>query len=157
MTRAGKTPSAKNSGTRSLTTKARAVVETCTARSVRNVARRVIQLYDEHLEPHGFSLPQFSLLMLIAGARDDTLAAIAEAAGLDPSTLTRNLQGLEKLGLVEIAAVEADQRKRSVWLTETGARRVEAAIPAWEAAQAAVEEKLGAGFHALVRKAEKAL
>lgn len=156
MSRPSKTSSAKNSG-KTLTAKAREIADTCTARSIRNVARSVIHLYDQHLEPHGFSLPQFSLLMHIAGAKDDTLAAVAEAAGLDPSTLTRNLQGLEKLGLVEIATVETDQRKRSVWLTETGARRLEAAVPAWEAAQADVEERLGSTFRAAVRKAEKTL
>lgn len=156
MSRSIKPPSGKISS-KSLTSKAREIAADCTARSVRNVARRVIQLYDQHLAPHDFTLPQFSLLMHIAGAKDDTLAAIADTAGLDPSTLTRNLQGLEKLGLVEIATVEADQRRRSVWLTETGARRLEAAIPAWEAAQADVEEKLGPSFHAAVRKAEKAL
>ena len=43
--------------------------------------------------------------------------------GLDPSTLSRNLQVLEREGLVEMAADAANSRRRAVWLTEEGARR----------------------------------
>jgi DNA-binding MarR family transcriptional regulator len=50
--------------------------------------------------------------------------------------LSRNLRGLESDGLVEIAIVENDLRRRAVWLTETGARRLEKAIPVWRAASA---------------------
>jgi DNA-binding MarR family transcriptional regulator len=41
---------------------------------------------------------------------------------------------LEADGLIEIAIVEADLRRRAVWLTEAGARRLEAAIPIWRRA-----------------------
>src|SRR5271165_5564903 len=61
----------------------------------------------------------------------DTLGALAERLGLDQSSLSRNLHGLERDGLVESAAVERDQRRRAVWLTEKGARRLEAAMPVW--------------------------
>jgi DNA-binding MarR family transcriptional regulator len=56
--------------------------------------------------------------------------------GLDQSTLSRNLRGLEGEGLVEIAIVESDLRRRAVWLTEKGARRLEQAIPLWRDANA---------------------
>jgi DNA-binding MarR family transcriptional regulator len=65
---------------------------------------------------------------------DDTLGALASRAGLEQSTLSRNLRTLEAGGLIEIASVEADLRRRAVWLTETGARRLEAAIPIWRRA-----------------------
>jgi DNA-binding MarR family transcriptional regulator len=71
-----------------------------------------------------------------AAASDDTIGALANRTGLDQSTLSRNLRGLESEGLVEIAIVENDLRRRAVWLTETGARRLEKAIPVWRAASA---------------------
>lgn len=86
----------------------------------------------------GLTIAQFGLLTHIAAAGDDTLGALAERAGLDQSTLSRNLRGLEQAGLVEIAAVEKDLRRRAVWLTELGARRLEAAMPAWRRAQEAL-------------------
>ena len=45
---------------------------------------------------------------------------------------------LERAGLVEIAIVEKDLRRRAVWLTERGARQLAAALPAWRRAQAAL-------------------
>jgi DNA-binding MarR family transcriptional regulator len=67
----------------------------------------------------------------IAAASDDTIAALVARTGLDQSTLSRNLRALEGEGLVEIAIVETDLRRRAVWLTEKGARRLEQAIPLW--------------------------
>lgn len=165
MTRDRKAPAAKAIGKSAprrapaadLTTRARALTGSCLARAARNLARRTTQIYDRHLAPHDFTLPQFAMLMMIAAAKDDTLGALAIEAGLDPSTLTRNLQGLEKLGLVEIASIDEDQRRRAVWLTETGARRVSAAIPTWEAAQAEIVERLGTRFTGELMKASLSL
>ena len=63
----------------------------------------------------------------IAAALDDTLGVLAQRTGLKQSSLSRSLRRLEAEGLIEIAVVEADLRRRTVWLTETGARRLEAA------------------------------
>jgi DNA-binding MarR family transcriptional regulator len=90
----------------------------------------------------GLSVAQLGLMAQIAIASDDTLGALAERSGLDQSTLSRNLRILESEGLIEIAVVEADLRRRVVWLTETGARRLEAAIPVWRKAHAMLEERL---------------
>lgn len=154
MPRRNKTASEKNSD---LAERAREVRTSCFARSARSVARKLIAAYDAHLAPHELSLPQFVVLLTIAGARDRTLAAIAEAADIDPSTLTRNLQLLERNGLVEVAAIDADLRRRGVQLTDAGARRLAAAIPAWEAAQADMEQRLSASFLPAMQRAEKAL
>jgi len=90
----------------------------------------------------GLSLAQFGLMAQIAAAPDDTLGALAERTGLDQSTLSRNVRGLEMAGLVEIAIADEDQRRRAVWLTEDGAQRLEAAIPIWREAHAALQERL---------------
>lgn len=83
----------------------------------------------------GLTMAQLGLMAQIAVTADDTLGALAQRTGLDQSTLSRNLRTLEGAGLIEIALVESDLRCRAVWLTETGARRLEAAIPRWRAAQ----------------------
>jgi len=89
----------------------------------------------------GLSLSQFGLMGQIAAAPDDTLGALAERTGLDQSTLSRNLRGLEAAGFVEIAIADEDQRRRAVWLTEEGAHRLEAAMPVWRDAHAALAER----------------
>ncbi len=90
----------------------------------------------------GLTVAQLGLMALIAVIEDDTLGALAGRAGLEQSTLSRNLRTLESEGLIEIAVVESDQRRRAVWLTETGARRLEAAIPIWRKAHAKLAKLL---------------
>jgi DNA-binding MarR family transcriptional regulator len=119
---------------KTLVADARAAAEGCAGLAIRLAARRVTRFLEERMEATGLSLAQFGLMTQIAAAGDDTIGALAERAGLDQSTLSRNLRGLERDGLVEIAAVERDLRRRAVWLTEAGARRLEAALPAWRRA-----------------------
>jgi DNA-binding MarR family transcriptional regulator len=119
---------------------ARAIVEGCTGLNVRLAARRIGRFLDVRLAETGFSIAQFGLMAHIAGNPEGTIGALAEQCGLDQSTLSRNLRGLEQAGLVEITTVEQDLRRRAVWLTETGARRLEAAIPVWRVAQAALAQ-----------------
>jgi DNA-binding MarR family transcriptional regulator len=114
---------------------ASALVESCAGWNSRLAARRISHFLDGALAASGLSAAQLGLMALIAAAADDTLGALARRAGLDQSTLSRNLRTLEAEGLVEVAMVESDLRRRAVWLTETGARRLEAAIPLWRRAQ----------------------
>lgn len=117
-------------------------MRTCAAWRVRSLARRVSQFYDARLASHGLTISQFGLMAFVAGAEDDRLSALAERAGIDPSTLTRNLQALEREGWVEIANVGGDQRRRSAWLTEAGLAKLASAQGAWEQAQAEIEKRL---------------
>src|SRR5271166_3986937 len=113
---------------------AQAAIATCAGWATRLAARRITNFLADRMQDSGLSLAQYFLMAQIAAAPDDTLGALAERTGLDQSTLSRNLRGLEAAGLVEIAITAEDQRRRMVWLTEAGARRLEAAIPIWRAA-----------------------
>jgi DNA-binding MarR family transcriptional regulator len=121
---------------------ARAVIEVCAGWNARLAARRITQFLDREMAGSGLSLAQLGLMAQIAAAADDTLGALAERTGLDQSTLSRNLRTLEGEGLVEITVVETDLRRRAVWLTEAGARRLEAAIPIWRKAHMKLARRL---------------
>jgi DNA-binding MarR family transcriptional regulator len=128
---------------KSLRADARVVVETCAGWNVRLAARRITQFLEREMGASGsLGVAQLGLMAQIAAASDDTLGALASRTGLDQSTLSRNLRTLEAGGLIEIAAVETDLRRRAVWLTETGARRLEAAIPVWRKAHAKLAQRL---------------
>ncbi len=114
----------------------------CAGWASRLAARRITNFLEERMQGSGLSIAQFGLMAQVAAAPDDTLGALAERTGLDQSTLSRNLRGLETAGLVEIAIAEEDQRRRAVWLTEAGARRLQAAIPVWQEAHAALAKRL---------------
>jgi DNA-binding MarR family transcriptional regulator len=125
---------------KTLVTDARAVVQVCAGSNIRLAARRITRFLEARMPRTGLSIAQFGLMAHIAASRDDTIGVLAERSGLDQSTLSRNLRSLERAGLVEIAIVEQDLRRRSVWLTEKGARRLEAAIPAWRRAHQELSE-----------------
>jgi DNA-binding MarR family transcriptional regulator len=127
---------------KTLCSDARALVESCSGWNSRLAARRITQFLDRELEANGLGVTQLGLMAQIASADDDTLGGLARRTGLDQSTLSRNLRTLEREGLVEIALVETDMRRRAVWLTESGARRLEAAIPAWRKAHAKLAKLL---------------
>jgi len=142
---------------KTLRTDARVLVEGCAGWNSRLAARRITQFLDRALAELGLSAAQLGLMAQIAVIADDTLGALAERTGLDQSTLSRNLRTLEAAGLVEIAVVERDQRRRAVWLTETGARRLEAAIPVWRRAQAKLARRLSPGLARRLAAATEAL
>lgn len=121
---------------KTLRTDARALVENCAGWNSRLAARRITAFLDRELADLGLTAAQLGLMAQIAALTDDTLGALAQRSGLEQSTLSRNLRTLEREQLIEITLVETDLRRRAVWLTETGARRLEAAIPVWREAQA---------------------
>ncbi|HXY99542.1 MAG TPA: MarR family winged helix-turn-helix transcriptional regulator [Stellaceae bacterium] len=142
---------------KTLVADARAAVEACAGWSSRLAARRITNFLDERMAGCGLSIAQFGLMAQLAAAADDTLGALAERIGVDQSTLSRNLRGLEAAGLVEIAAVQEDQRRRAAWLTEQGARRLEAAIPVWREAHAALAKRLDPRLARRLGQASRAL
>ena len=127
---------------KTLRTDARTLVETCAGRNSRLAARRITQFLDREMAGSGLSVAQLGLMAQIAVIPDDTLGALALRTGLEQSTLSRNLRTLVNEGLIELAVVESDLRRRAVWLTETGARRLEAAIPVWRRAHAMLAKLL---------------
>jgi DNA-binding MarR family transcriptional regulator len=127
---------------KTLTADATRVAAICAGLNSRLAARRITAFIEARMAAAGLTLAQFGLLAHAAAAADDTMGALAERMGLDASTLSRNLRGLEAAGLVEIATVERDLRRRAVLLTEAGARRLEAAMPLWRAAHGALAQRI---------------
>jgi DNA-binding MarR family transcriptional regulator len=115
-------------------------IEACAGWNSRLASRRITQFLEKRMIGSGLTIAQFGLMAQIATASDDTLGALAGRLGLDQSSLSRNLHALERDGLVEIAIVERDLRRRAVWLTEKGARLLEGAMPVWRSAHAALAE-----------------
>lgn len=134
--------SRKPQSPKTLQSDARNAVESCAGWNVRAAARRITQFLEIRLQSADLSFAQFGLMAEIAAASDDSISALAGRMGLDQSTLSRTLRTLEADGLVEIAIAEADQRRKLVWLTEKGARRLEAALAVWRKAHAELERLL---------------
>jgi DNA-binding MarR family transcriptional regulator len=116
----------------------------CSCANLRKAARATTQLYDTFLRPSGLRVTQFTLLSVIAGRGPIGITALAEEAVMDRTTLTRNLDLLERNGLIRIHP-GADARVREVTLTPAAHDKLAAAYPYWLEAQAQVNKALGPG------------
>jgi len=113
----------------------------CTCFRLRRASRRVTQVYDRELAAVGLSLNQYSILRRTE-REPRALGGLAEALGMDRTTLTRNLSPLVDAGLLETVRGE-DARQRLVALTSEGRTRLTRAKPRWQRAQAVIDDLLG--------------
>lgn len=83
---------------------------------------------DVLLREAGVSLDRalFPLMVRLSAARAMSVAKLAEQAGRDPSTVSRQLAKLEQLGLVRRPAARGDLRVRDAAVTKAGLRTVAA-------------------------------
>ncbi len=107
----------------------------CHCLAARRRARALSRLYEERLRPHGLRATQFSVLAALALKGPTCVGELAEFLVLERTTLTRGATLLEKKGWVD-AAPSADARERRLRLTAAGRRKLEAALPSWQEAQA---------------------
>jgi DNA-binding MarR family transcriptional regulator len=132
----------RSQANRSLRADARQAIAACAGWNARLLGRRLTHYFEHRMAGSDLSFAQFGLMAEIASASDDTISALAERMGLDQSTLSRTLRTLEADGLVEIAVAEGDQRRRLVWLTEKGVRKLEGALGTWRKAHAELSRRL---------------
>lgn len=117
--------------------------EDCNCSAVRAAARHVSQFYDQFLSPTGLRVTQFSILAKLKRRGPLTINALAEDMVMDRTTLGRNIQPLERDGLIRIETAPFDRRAKELHLTKIGEKRLEAALAAWAKAQARFEERFG--------------
>ncbi|MFC0710422.1 MarR family winged helix-turn-helix transcriptional regulator [Azorhizophilus paspali] len=115
----------------------------CLCTKLRRATRSVNRLYDDALAGVGLNAAQYALLRNLERLRQPSITELAEAMGLDRSTLGRNLRVLEGKGLLALQGGE-DQRNRLVSLTAAGRACLDAARPAWEQVQERLGQRLGA-------------
>jgi len=114
----------------------------CWCLATRRTARRITRLYEERLRPHGLRATQFSILAALALKGPTPVGELAEALGLERTTLTRSAALLERKGWLSGVRPE-DARKHPLLVTPAGRRKLQAALPAWEAAQELAGHELG--------------
>lgn len=113
----------------------------CTCFRLRRAARRVSQHYDHALAAAGLTVNQYSILRRTE-SEPRTLGQLAEALGMDRTTLTRNLRPLLDAGWLKETR-GADARQKLIAVTAAGRRRIAAALPLWRQAQDTLQSLLG--------------
>lgn len=114
----------------------------CVLDNARKAARAVSRHYDRLARQVGMTAGQFSVLVAIRQARDETTGELAERLSMDRTTLVRNIALLDRKGLV-VSARTGDARGKNHHLTGKGEALLESALPLWRQAQKDVETLLG--------------
>lgn len=119
--------------------------EPCTCAALRRATRAVTTAYDAALRPSGLRVTQFGILRLLDRLGPIPVTRLASEAALERTTMGRNLDPLERRGLVRIAPGKADARERVVVLTEPGRAALATAVPYWREAQARIDARVAPG------------
>src|SRR5262249_5973407 len=98
---------------------ARRMANECPATRVRQASRVLSKIFDDAFRPLGLQSSQLPVLCAVAlsGEAGAPIGALARGLVMDPTTLTRNIRPLEKMGLVRVARAPDDARTRNVFLT----------------------------------------
>ncbi len=116
----------------------------CLCAALRQASRSVSRLYDEELRGVGLRTTQYSLLRVLARAGPVRQGDLSGLTSLDETTLTRNLRPLVDAGWIAVRS-GADRREKLLTITEAGTAKLALALPAWERAQARMQELLPEG------------
>lgn len=128
----------------------------CACLHVRRADRQLSQMYDGYLRPLGIRSTQYGMLRCVEELPDPFISDIGRFLNMDQTTVTRNIEKLEKAGLVVTSAHPDDPRKKLVKLSADGKEKLAQAHPLWEEAQRHIIAKMDAeDFQDLLRLLNK--
>jgi DNA-binding MarR family transcriptional regulator len=114
----------------------------CYCATLRQAARALTSLYDEHLRDTGLRITQFTLLQALSLTPGVRITDLVNVLAMDQTTLTRTLAALQANGWVQVADRPSGREK--CWeLTREGTALFSRAQPVWEQAQKQVQKQFG--------------
>jgi DNA-binding MarR family transcriptional regulator len=116
--------------------------QNCVCFNLRRVARIVTQFYDAEMRRHGTRPTQGTILLALNAKESWTMAELSDCLGLERTSLVRNLQPLQRDGLVTADGGGRGSRVELA-ITAKGRKQVEKFMPAWESAQSTTVQVLG--------------
>ena len=117
-------------------------MENCVCFNLRSVTRVVTQFFDTELRRHGIRPTQRTILMALSAQKNWTMAALSDWLGMDRTTLVRNLQPLQREGMVQTVGGGRGERVE-LSITAKGRKKIDQSEPAWRSAQSAALKALG--------------
>lgn len=115
----------------------------CTCLRLRRVARQITCLYDAALARNGVSIVTYAVLSALTREEPLTLSMLAERVGTDRTTLSRTVERMRAVELVETAPGD-DRRERRLSLTQHGRETAAGARRSWMQTAAELEARYGA-------------
>ena len=114
----------------------------CVSYNLRKASRIVSKLYGREMRSAPVRGPQFSLMMMISRRQNPTISELARDIGADRTTMTRNLEQLQKRRFIEITQGK-NLRTKAVRIAPKGQAALERSVAYWQSAQNKVLKTLG--------------
>ena len=115
----------------------------CGSMNLLRAARVVTRHYDRELrDAAGITATQLPLLAAINAGASASIRSLADDLDLERSTVSRELAGLKRLGLITTSS-GTDKRATVLALTPRGHKTLSAAFDAWQRAHAAIADEYG--------------
>ena len=111
--------------------------------ALRNVARRVAQLYDQMLAPTGLRVMQLGILRVCGCCGPISIAGLARELVAERTTIMRSLKPLIATDLLRRTQVAGGKERVLIELTARGQTALASAIVHWDHAQRDLIDQLG--------------
>lgn len=118
------------------------VASECPAFQARAMARAITRYYNIRFRPFGLTAEQFALLVGVGAHKNATVVQLAKSAGVDATTLSRNVQHLEARGFILTDGGRGRSGKR-LNLTNAGQILMTDLVPVWMEAKQELSQKMG--------------
>ena len=119
----------------------------CACSKLRQLTRKLSNLYDHYLAADGLTIGQFSFLARIGRFGPIGVIPLAVEMGMDRSTMSRGLKPLINEGWIETVDLPlemlTDKRSFGVRLSKAGERKWKTALPKWQKAQDEINAIVG--------------
>ena len=129
----------------------------CLCAALRRAARIVTRKYDFHLAKADLRITQYSMLANIIRNPDISVSNLSKTLAMDQTTATRNLQVLNKAGLIHFNAETTDQRIKKISISSLGLNKFKHAKPMWLEAQKEIEQVLSGSEFKRLKQSLQAL
>ncbi len=128
----------------------------CLGMRFRRLSRVVSNMYNEHLKHYGMDISLVNILFAVDSRLGVHQVEIGKSLILERSTLSRDLQKLKKLKLIDTVKVDG-YRSLSLHLTRKGKALVARMKKDWAQLQLSIEDKIGDDLVNSITKLEKAI
>ncbi|WP_312721210.1 MarR family transcriptional regulator, partial [Escherichia sp. AM3] len=86
----------------------------CYCKNLRDFTRKMTAIYDAELDAYGINIAQYSLMRLVINNNPVSLTRLGDIAGLDRSTVGRNVTVLARQGWLQVDRDGMDKRQQQV-------------------------------------------
>ncbi|MDN5077755.1 MarR family winged helix-turn-helix transcriptional regulator [Aliarcobacter butzleri] len=132
-------------------------ISICHCTNMRQISRKITNIYDGFLKPSNLNVTQYSLLSNLKRVQPIKMNDFSKVVKLDRTTLVRNLKPLINLSLIEIKSIDKS-KAQLLELSQKGIELQNEGYKYWQKAQQYIEQTINHAeleiFYTIVKKME---